>query len=158
MQKASIWSNPDGLVVGFGPRKAESSVGAKVSLGGKRQQVTLDIVGTEMPLTTDVTRQLPNAVFIPAGAYIESAILVVQTPFSGGTGLQVGTWNGLTDVVVANNNIIPATLTAALVADAEIVGAGLIGTVAAVNHKVIATATTNLFTAGKAIVVIEYIL
>lgn len=158
MGKASNWTNQDGLVVGFGARTAEVNSAAKVSLGGKRQQVVFKIKASELA-DTDVASQLVNGVVIPAGALLESAKLYVTTAFVGATAtMDVGTYLASTGVAVNAAGIFAATAVAALGANAVVTGAGaLIGTVLASNQKIGATYNTAAFTQGEANVVVEYI-
>lgn len=157
MGKASTWTNSDGLVVGFGQRTAEVNSGAKVSLGGKRQQVVVKINAATLP-ASDVSAQLVNGVVIPADALLESAKLYVTTAFAGALGtLNIGTYLASTGVAVDADGIDVAIPVATLVDNAVVTCDGaLIGTVLASNQK-IGVDYDTAFTAGEATLVVEYI-
>lgn len=158
MGKAATWTNSDGLVVGFGQRTPEVNSGAKVSLGGKRQQVVLKIKGTDVPLS-DVSAQLVNAVEIPADALLESAKLFVTTAFAGATAvLNIGLYNASTGAAVAAQGIDAAIAVATLVDNAVVACDGTsLGTVLAQRTKIGVDYDTAAFTAGEATLVVEYI-
>lgn len=160
MNKASLWANPDGVVVGFGPRGVETNSGAKVVLGGKRQQVVIEIDGSKIP-AADVTAQLANGVEIPAGAMIESAKIVVAATggFAGASStVDVGLWNATTGVVIADNSLVAAATLANLANGLVVTGAGVaIGAVQTVPTKVGVTWNVAATTAGRATLVVEYI-
>lgn len=158
MNRDATWTNQDGLVVGFGQRGAEVNSGAKVSLGGKRQQVVLKISGADVP-DSDVASQLVNAVEIPADALLESATLFVTTAFAGATAtLDIGIYNASTGAAVDDDGIDSAVAVATLVDNAVVVCDGaLLGTVLAQRSKVGVSYDTAAFTAGEATLVVEYI-
>lgn len=158
MPKAATWTNSDGLVVGFGQRTAEVNSAAKVSLGGKRQQVIVKISGATVPLS-DVSAQLVNGVEIPADALLESAKLFVTTAFAGATAvLNIGVYNASTGVAVDADGIDVAIAVATLADNAVVACDGaLIGTVLAQRSKIGVDYDTAAFTAGEATLVVEYI-
>lgn len=158
MGRNAHWVNSDGLAVGFGTRTPEVNAGAKVNLGGKRQQVIVKIVGASVP-DSDVAAQLYNAVEIPANALLESAKLFVTTAFVGATAvLDIGVYNASTGAAVNDAGIDAAVATATLVDNAVVACDGaLIGTVLAQRSKIGVSYDTAPFTDGEATLVVEYI-
>lgn len=76
--------NADGLPLEFGIEKARGAqVGVESELGGGRRHVTCVLEASRMDLTGGVIGQRANT-FIPAGSYIESALLVVTEAFDSG--------------------------------------------------------------------------
>lgn len=159
MARESVWTNSDGLRVGFGTRSIETTVAAAPSLGGQRQQLSLKIKGTDLA-DSDVARQLAYGAFIPAGSLLESAKLYVTTQFAGASAvMDIGVYNMATGAAVDDDGIDAAIATATLVADAVIACDGAdIGTVVAVDTKIGVTYDTAAFTAGEATLVVEYVL
>ena len=163
MNKNSIWTNKDGLYVGFGPRKVEDHTAASLVAGDNIvRKVVLKIVGTQLSATAG-GEELANAVYIPAGANINSVRVVVDTAFTGGTSLDIGGYT-VADAVDDEDGFVIALLTATLAAGydetytapAANKGGAYIGTKLATGVKVAATYNTSAFTAGVASVVIEY--
>jgi len=159
MAREHVWYNPDGLAVGFGTRTEEKNSGTKVSLGGQRQQVIVDIKGTEL-LDVSVAAQLIYGVTIPAGALLESAKIVVDSAFlSGGVAvLDVGLYNAATGAEIDDDGIDAAVAIAALETNDVVACDGaLIGTILANNSKIGVTFDAFAYTAGVARLVVEYI-
>jgi hypothetical protein len=154
----SKWLNQDGLFVGFGTRKAESNSAPQTSTAGVYQEIRMAIKGTEL---TDVATaaQVENGAVIPAGAWIESAILHVNTAFVGATAaLDLGTLNASTGVITDDDGLDAAIAVGSLTLGARIVGDGAqVGTRLAVPVKVIASYDTAAFTAGEATLVVRYV-
>ena len=159
MAKQSVWTNSDGLPVGFGSRTTETTVGAQPRTGGMRQEVILEINGTDLA-DTDVARQLAYGVTIPADALLESAKLFVTTAFAGvNPVMDIGTYAAATGSAVDDDGIDAAIATATLVDNVVIACDGaLIGTVLASDQKIGVTYDTAAFTAGVATLVVEYVL
>lgn len=163
MNKNSIWTNKDGLYVGFGPRKVESNASAKVSAGaGQVQTAILKIVGSELQ-AAPTGKELANAAYIPAGSNIKSVRVVVDTAFTGGTSLDLGGYT-VADVADDEDGFIIALLTATLVAGYDAtytapganLGGAYIGTKLATGVKVAPSFNTGAFTTGVATVTIEF--
>lgn len=162
MRKANLWTNKDGLVVGFGTRNVEVNSGATVVAGdGIHRKVVMKIVGTEVAATAP-TSQLVNGAVIPAGSHILSATLVVDTPFVGATAaLKVGGYLASTLAADDDDGFITAANGALANIDAddeEVAGSGAyVGTTIANNLVVGCDYDTAAFTAGAGTLVIEYI-
>lgn len=155
----SNWTNKDGLVVGFGTRDVETTGSAKVSLGGQRQQVVMDIYGPDLA-DADTAAQEVHAVVLPAGALLESAKLVVKTAFAGATAvLDIGIYaidgSGTDD----DDGIDAAIAVTAIDAAGDVIACdgAKIGTVLDAGYKIGASYDTAAFTAGVAELVVEYI-
>lgn len=158
MARENIWTNSDGLRVGFGSRTRETTVGGTPSTSGSRQTIVMKIVGTDLA-DTDVARQLAYGVEMPVDSYLESATLFVTTAFAGATAvMDIGIYNAGTGAAVDDDGIGSAIATATLVDnyDAALAGA-LVGTVLAQRSKIGVTYDTAAFTAGEATLVVTYI-
>lgn len=162
MNKASIWSNKDGLAVGFGPRSVESNSAAALSQGGVEQEVVMKVVGSGLA-ATPTAAQLANTAVIPAGAQINSVRVVVDTAFVGGTSVDLGGYT-LADANDDEDGFIAALLTATLAAGYDETytapgankGGAYIGTKLANSVKVVPSYNTSGYSAGVATVTIRY--
>jgi hypothetical protein len=163
MNKKSIWTNKDGLYVGFGPRGVETNAAARLTAGdGATKTVQMKIVGTALA-DAPTTAQLANSVVIPAGSQIELVRITVDSQFAGVNAvLDVG---GYTTADAEDNDdgfivaLATATLVAGFQADYEAVsgaGGAYIKTILAAPLKVGAGYDTAAFTAGVATVTIVY--
>lgn len=162
MNKKSIWTNKDGLYVGFGPRGVETNVASALLAGDEQtRKVVIKLVGADLA-TSAGARELANSVYIPAGSNIKSVRVVVDTAFSGGTNVNLGGYT-LADATDDADGFIAALLTATLAsgydetytAAAANKGGAYLGTKLATGVKV-APIATGTFTAGVATVTIEY--
>lgn len=157
--KKTLWTNQDGLVVGFGPREETSSSAAKVSSGGYRQQLVLKIKGTDL---TDVVSASSDAIvhgaIIPADSLIESAKLFVTTAFAGtNAALDIGVFQ-VDGTIVDDDGVDAAIAVGSLTDNVVITANGAdIGTIAATDVKIAASYDTAAFTAGEATLVVEYV-
>lgn len=159
----SNWQNADGLIVQFGPQD-EADTGTSLA-PSYRMVVNLD--ATDLPsFTADLDNDGTNDGFssgdaaIPAGAYITSASIVVTEAFAGGTSINFGLYQ-LDGTVIDADGIDAGVLTAALAANLAVPCDGaLVGGVATVGAAdgYFVAAATGTFTAGKAKLVIDYIL
>ena len=158
MNKASLWSNSDGLVVGFGTRSVEQTASSKVSLGGQRQQIVMNVKLSDLADTLD-TNDLVNAPVIPAGAVLESAKLFVVDAAVGATAvLDLGIAKAVDSTDIDDDGIDVAIATATLTDGAVIACDGAkIGTELAYASKVYASYDTAAFTGGNIVVTIEYL-
>lgn len=161
MPRGNLWTNADGLVVGFGTHTVDNETSAKPSVKGLIQQVSLKIVGENLKdAAVPDALQAANSVTIPAGSLIKSAVLIVTETFtSGGSAvLDIGTINASTGTIVDDDGIDAAIDVAVLTANADITGDGAqVGAVVAVPVKLYASYDTAAFTAGEATLVVEYI-
>lgn len=165
MSRGSTWTNPDGLVVGFGTHSVDDAVPG-VTGTGNTKIYSMEVVGTDLVDTIALANIAPQAARIPRGSLIKSATFQVVEAFtSGGAAtLDLGTFG--TSVVDVADGIDADIALAAINAIGEIVvcnGALVGGTVpagATANEDVFLTASyeTAVFTAGKGILKVEVVL
>ena len=153
----SFYTNSDGLQQQYGTRSVLS--GAKEAAGvSVKKYLILDFNGVGLVDTTPVLDL--SAARLPAGAYVISSTLLVETTFTGATAtLDIGTFKASDGTALDIDGFVAASAVAGLTAGADIAGAGAqIGTIIAEDTYVIATYNTAAFTAGKARCVIEYMM
>jgi len=159
MGRQTHWVNNDNLKVGFGKMDTDNTEGATRRTVGMRNELTIDVHFDDMDLQAGVVPS-SNEMPIPAGAAILSATLRTEEDFLGGTSFIVGT-KSLAGTAVAGTGLFIEVLLAEIDAAGKVVhGDGsLIGaTVATTVDSYISISPTGTFTAGKASVVIEYII
>jgi len=160
MRKQTTWSNPDGLVIGFGPRTVESVAAVAKTFGGqgaaKVASVVFDYAAAQLAAAN-------VNVPVPADSTIVSVVLDVLEAFAGGTKLEVGLTGGDVDGFLSATQGALAELTlgrhlvgmGALLLDANASDSTetyAVGT-SAETVDVLATGT---FTAGKARLTVTY--
>jgi hypothetical protein len=153
----SFYTNSDGLQQQYGTRGVLS--GAKEAAGvSVKKHLILDFNGVGLVDSAPVLDL--SAARLPAGAYVISATLLVETTFTGATAtLDIGTFKASDGTALDIDGFVAAAAVATLTAGADIAGAGAqIGTIIAEDTYVIATYNTAAFTAGKARCVIEYMM
>jgi hypothetical protein len=155
--KASYWSNSDGLVVGFGRRDVADNIPGAVAGVGSIRQLVVEIVGANLTDTAEPTDFITGA-FIPADSVILAAYLTVTTAFAGTNAvLDIGTYDAAGSAI-DDDGIDAAIATATLVDNYYVAcDGGKIGTQVTVDNYIAATYDTAAFTAGRAKLVIEYI-
>lgn len=102
MTRAATWTNPDGLVVGFGPNYGERLVAGVDETDG-------NILEYKLQITKDSTFGSTGAkVSLPAGCVVRDVEMRVGTAWVGGTSLafgdvtQTGGWVSAAQGAVAN--------------------------------------------------------
>lgn len=160
MSRQNLWTNSDGLIVGFGTHSIDGNGAVKPSVMGDVQQIRLKITGTAL-LDAAVPNALEaaNSAVIPSGAYVKGIYFAVTTAFtSGGSAvLDIGTV-GLDGVIVDDDGILAGTAVATLVANYDTAtGGALVGTKLTSAQVVYASYDTAAFTAGEGVLVVEYI-
>jgi|SRR5690606_29331702 len=160
MSKATYWTNEDGLTIGYGRRTSEYGTAAKVSKGGEYEELVLEFLGTELA-DAAAPANFKQGAMLPAGTYIVSALLLVDTSFAsdGGTAtLDIGTFD-VDGAAIDIDGLVAAAAEATLVAGADIAGAGdQVGATLTEDAYLAATYGTEAFTAGKARLIVRYIL
>ena len=155
------WTNDDGIQVQFGPQDTHT-VGD--TLAPVRRMV-VDLDYSNLPtFTADLNNDGTNNGFavdayIPAGAFITNAYIVVSTAFAGGTSYNLGLYQADGTVIDADG-IDAGVLLAALAANKAVVCNGaLVGGTATVGAEdgYLVVAATGTFTAGEGKLVIEYL-
>lgn len=156
MAKAVVYDNKDGLRQRFGVRSTENGIaGTSVPSNGKKV-VELIFRGEDL---ADVAAAVDvRSVYIPSGATVLSAKLLVTELFVGASGtLDIGTQT-LAGVLVDDDGFVAGAAVATLTAGAVITGAGAqIGTQLAQAMRIEVSWDTTQFTAGNAKLIVEYI-
>ena len=155
MTRAS-WTNSDGLVQYFGPRKSENSVPAEAvnpSLG--RKMITVYFRGEDLG---DTVTPSERGALIPSGSYLRSATLTVQEAFAGATAvLDLGIYKVGATGTDDDDGIDAAVAVASLTAGVDIACDGAaIGTVLTGDYRIGPSYDTAAFTAGSAKLVVEF--
>lgn len=162
MARDSVWSNSDGLAVGFGTRTALTSGSHKHADDGPTEKVVLRFRGEDLADTVSTTGdQIVHAPVIPNGASILSATLTVIEAFtSGGVAtLDLGLYDKDGTAVDADGIDEDIALTAIdAIGDSIDCDGADVGTVVATTGgvKVAASYETAAFTAGEAILEVVY--
>lgn len=153
------WENADGLDVKFGTERATVRVDGIKNAEDHRVVVNLPDA-TALATTDTAAVSEPTEAFIPSGAIITAAYIVVDTAFtSGGSAtLDIGT-KQKAGTNIDDDGIDAAVAVAALAANAviECDGALVPGQTTADSY-IMFTYNTAAFTAGAARVIIEYTL
>ena len=161
MSRDNVWVNSDGLPVGFGTRTETSTGSNRVRENGATEKAYLVFKGVDLADAVARTEdQVIHGVSIPNGATILSATLKVSEAFtSGGSAtLDLGVYDA-DGTAVDDDGIDSAIAVAALTLGAEIACDGAdVNTVVATSGgvKVCASYDTAAFTAGKAVLEVEY--
>lgn len=155
------WTNKDGLTVLMHKEQGEDNFTGS-TIRGATQEFVLNI---DDATTLEATAPTPSALdgFIPAGAYITRAYIIVDEAFdsSGSATLTVGVYEQDGTAIDADGIDAAVALTAidadgdVVVADGALVGGT--ATVGTADAYIVANYGTAAFTAGSAKVVIEYI-
>lgn len=173
MARDNTWTNPDGLVVGFGTHTEDNDVAAVYQSAGGFVTVAVEYTLADLPDTFAAANRKPQEVIIPRGSVIKNAWLhCLVAPTSGGAAtLDIGTWgindsaddvDGLVaDATIAEIGVIGSVikLDGPLVADAATAASDqqAVGTVANDDVVLCASYETAVFTAGKVRLVVEYL-
>lgn len=160
-----VWNNPDGLEVKFGTELAITAKSGtpEDNQGGTRKMVVdIDTQDSEFPAFGDADKLLHSPTSaIPDNAIIKSAILTVITAFTsaGAPTLDIGL-KEQDGTEIDHNGLLAAVALAAIdTVGEENVGAGaLIATKLAANGYISINTGTADYTAGKARLIIEYML
>lgn len=146
------WTNADGLTVLMHEEQGIAKDGGYAAAFSKKTvKLKLDLTGNKAVAANDA--------FIPAGSFITSAVLVVTTATAGGTSINFGLANAAGDVIDADG-IDAAVSNANMAANKAVVCNGALvsgtATVGTANAYIV-TANTGTFTAGEAVLVVEYV-
>ena len=173
MSRDSLWTNKDGLGVGFGTHSEDNEVSACYS--GDNGEVTfvteIELVNLLTTATGVSYPSKPQSHVIPRGSiFLRGEVQTLVVPVGAGGDFNLGTWSrGLaTEVVDDANGFVDAILIAeilnvgdvaildgALIADAADSGLAVAGAVS--NSDVVLTGEFDtVFTAGKIRVTITY--
>lgn len=166
MPRDAVWDNKDGLVVGFGTRTPTYTGSYSVAHDSAAgiSKLYYRFRGEDLNDAVAVTEdQAIMAPVIPNGSIIKSATLLITEAFtSGGSAvLDIGVYNGATEAAVDDDGILAAKALAYLDAAAVSItcdGADVATTVATTGGvKIAASYDTAAFTAGEAILTVEFV-
>lgn len=168
MPRERTYTNADGLILGYGTHTPDNKVPAVTAERGARKTLSFTITGTELELTTPTIASFnAQGAILKRGSLIKSATVEVITAFAGATAtLNIGTYKvGTPATADVSTGITAATAVTAIDAIGEtLVCAGTLvnGTIAVgatsdSDVEIVCFAGTAAFTAGRAIVTIEYI-
>lgn len=152
--KASDWTNGDGLVVGFGPREPANARGGHHSTDGVVMTVQQEIAWNDLPLG-GINEGGPP--LIPANSVILDGYIFVTTAFLNTTGLTIGLQQ-IDGTEIDNDGLMTTKAAAALTDELKVAFAGaLVGTsIGAAGGYIVATDAGSASTAGKATLVLNY--
>ena len=155
MTRASTWTNPDGLIVGFGNNYPERNDAGVNEVDGNDKAAVLNI-------TYQSTFGSSGALIpIPAGSIIKNVYMKTGTAWAGGTSLAFGDATTTGGWITATQGA-----TASLTANTPIQAGGAYAytsTEGQLPPKVYASATNlyitavGTFTAGTATIYVEYV-
>lgn len=154
-----IWNNDDGLEVRFGIDRATAAPTGATSAEEKVH--VFEIADATALGDTDTAAVSGDAAFIPAGAIVKDAYLVVDTAFTSAflaavldLGLKQADGTNIDD-----DGIDAAIALSAIDADGDVIACdgALVGTRLANDSYVMATYDTAAFTAGAAKLVVKYV-
>jgi hypothetical protein len=163
MPRDNIWSNSDGLRVGFGKHTEDNQVASVFQGANGEVTVTLEIDMASLVATSaEAANMYPanlaagNQHVIPRGSIIKGGYIEVLVACTGAGGdADFGTWSyGLaTEVVDDSNGLKDSVLVIADADDSNLAVAGAIS-----NSDVIITGSyTTAYTAGRVKLVVTYI-
>ncbi len=164
---SQTWTNPDGLQVPFGQDQARETK----SIPGKTttpvtEYLVVDINFDDLPtFTADLNNDgtlngfSDSDAYIPAGAYITKASLIITTLFAGGTSYDIGTYQQDGSTIDVNGIDAAVALTVMDGANDVVICNGdlVAGILSLDNDSYIVVAATGTYTAGVAKLVIEYL-
>ena len=138
----------------FGPRESNGKYGTKSAGDSQVCSLEYDFSYDDLPADEDGNLMVQG---IPAGSVIVDSTLRVGTAWAGGTSIDIGLAQRDGTVIDADG-LDAAILTAALTADAVIVGDGaLVGATIGGNDAVVEVSATGSYTAGTAKLVVRYL-
>ena len=152
--KATDWTNSDGLVVGFGPRDQANSRGGKHSTAGVVQTIELEFAYNDLPLGGNNDGGDPQ---VPANAVILDGYIYITTAFADTTGLTIGLQT-VAGAEIDNDGLLETLAAVALTDETKVAFDGaLVGTtIGAAAGYIVATDASGNSTAGKATLVLNY--
>lgn len=170
MSRNSTWTNADGLVVGFGTHTVDNGVPSVTAGRGSVKTMTFKFNGIDLVTTGSVVAgtQLPQSAVIRRGSIIQRAKLQTVVAFtSGGAAtLSIGTFKdgaaGTVDVAAGISSALAITTIDAVGETVVCAGTLVNGTIplgATSDSDVVVIPSwgTAAFTAGSAVLTIEYI-
>lgn len=148
MAQKEIWTNADGIEVGFGPVVSYSLETNDQHTKGKTKELQL-VVDASVDLPKIGEAHSAKDSYLPAGAMIVSARYIADVDFDNAVEFGTSQLNG---TEIDKDGLIATGTTSA-------VGAGaLIGTVVAVDSYLTVTETLTAATVGTGTLVVEYVI
>jgi len=165
MARDAVWDNKDGLVVGFGTRTPQYTGSYSVASDAANgiSKLVYRFRGEDLTDAVAVTDDaLLHAPVIPNGSVIKGATLYVVEAFAGTNAvLDIGVYNGATDAAVDDDGIDAAVAVTSIdaIGDTIACDGADVGTVVATTGgvKIAASYDTAAFTAGEAILTVEFV-
>lgn len=170
MSRDVLWTNQDGLRVGFGTHSEDNDVPAVAADGVNRTYKFELPDATALEATASITSASipPQSVTIPHGSIIKSAVFQVTVPFAGATAnLDIGLWSNAATPVLDDINGIDAAVDVLVLdaigdvvqCDGALVGGVLpVGKVNDADNVVVFGYETAVFTAGAGILTLEVVI
>ncbi len=155
------WANPDGLDVYFGRHPTENYVAGTSHPANRKKTLEVFVRGEDIPASVADAATLAadaRSAYIPAGAYLISAVFLVDEAFAGASStLDIGL-TSLAGVVSDMNGVDAAIAVASLGAGTDTASDGaLVGTKIATSQRVVFGYGTAAFTAGSGRLVLEFV-
>lgn len=166
MSRNELWSNADGLSVGFGTHSSDNDISSVY--GGTRKTVSVEITLLDLSDTFAASDRFPQEIIIPRGSiFIRGYLQTIVAATSGGSAtLDIGTW-GTGDVVdVADGLAVDVsiaemtTIGEVFVLDGAMLSSDGTTSAGAVSDSDVVIAPsyeTQAFTAGKVRFTVEYL-
>lgn len=165
---SKTWTNDDGLQVPFGQdqaRETKSIMGKAPVAGSPVEYMVVDLNFDDLPtFTADLNNDgtlngfSDSDAYIPNGAYITRAFIIVSTAFAGGTSYNLG-FHEQDGTVIDADGLDAAVAVADMAANEAVDMNGLlVGTQDTLTKDAyLVVVATGTYTAGVARIVIEYI-
>ena len=155
MSRGSTWTNDDGLVIGFGIHSQDNERPGEVNRNELERELIVDFTYDNLP---GATASDGGKSYLPAGSFLVSATLLVDSVFTSETDLDIG-FEQSDGTTAIDADGIDATLdAAALTAGAVIACDGAdVGTVVSTTLDAYIVATSAAATAGAARLVVRYL-
>ena len=159
MSRETLWSNSDGLYVGFGTHTADGHVAGQVGTDSTVREVQIEIIGKELADVAVPTAVKNGGVRFPAGTLLVDAKLTVYEAFAGTNAvLDIGTF-GTDDWAAINDDGIDAAIAVATLVDNYQVACDGADVAAVVAEEFVIAGSydTAAFTAGRAVLTVRYL-
>ncbi len=159
MSREATWTNSDGLSVGFGPLDSVNQNSATVRTQGNIEVQQYVVEFDNLP-TDAVSAVSSKAVAIPARSVIQRATLTVTEAWVGGTNIDFGLMD-VDGTDIDDDGLDVAVLVSVMnvIGDVVQMNGALVGGILDIGSAdgYLVTVTTGTYTAGKAILMIEYV-
>jgi len=158
MARSNTWTNPDGLVQGYGSRDTHNIEDAVVHTLGRRKEVEVHIHYSTLSSLATGTLASSKALTVPAGAQIVDGSLRVEEDITDLTSLVIGMKDTVDGSTIDADGLLTSTAEAALEDDTVVALDGaLLGTKLASAGTVSLDVTGTAPTAGRAVLYFVYL-